>query len=638
MIMNKLSSLASDQNRCVNFDSRSTLRLMTCGSVDDGKSTLIGRLLFDVGALYQDQIEQLRSESQTAGNAEDIDFSLVTDGLEAEREQRITIDVAYRYFRTNERAYILADSPGHEQYTRNMASAASQAEVAIIVVDARKGLRPQTLRHISISRLLGVQHAVLAVNKIDLITGSEDAFSVISGEFHRIASTCNFKSVTAIPVSALKGDNISRRSENTSWYVGPTLVEYLQSDGLISDTFATPFRMPVQLVCRPNQDFRGYSGRVASGRIAVGDRIVVSGSGRPSSVQRLLRGDRDETFAVRGDSVTVQLADDLDVERGDILFSDEQPLRQGDKFWADVLWMSEHPLSLEARYILKLSSKKTFCRVLEVASIDKSLALAGYELAPAVGDRVPQMNQIARILVQLEAVTSYEAFEDNCALGGFILVNRTTHETSACGMIANEALPDRNVFRQPLTVSQFDRAELKCQTPLLVWLTGLSASGKSTMANALEARLHSLGKHTYLIDGDNLRYGLNADLGFAKRDRQENIRRAIEVAKLMMDAGLIVIASFVSPFRSDRQLARDSVGSSRFIEVFVDTPINIAEERDPKGLYKMARNGKLAGFTGIGSPYEPPDSPDLRIPGMGSTDVAVNRILDEIRSRRFMEE
>ena len=587
---------------------KSLLRFLTCGSVDDGKSTLIGRLLYDSKMIFEDQLAALEADSRRVGTqGGDIDFALLVDGLAAEREQGITIDVAYRFFSTDKRKFIVADTPGHEQYTRNMVTGASTADAAIILIDARKGVLTQTRRHSYLVSLLGIRHVVLAINKMDLVGWSKDVFDTILAEYHDFAAQIGIRQFTAIPMSALKGDNITENSVNTPWYDGPPLMRWLEEAPVEDELQSKPFRMPVQWVNRPNLDFRGFSGQVASGVIRPGDRVKALPSGRESTVERIVtfRGDLPE--AVAGQSVTITLKDEIDISRGDVIAVAGQPPEVADQFESTIVWFDEEPLLPGRPYLLKLGARTVTAQVTEPkhkVNVNTLEKLAATRL---------ELNEIGVCNLALSAPIAFDPYAENKDLGGFILIDRMTNRTVGAGMLHFALRRSQNIHWQATDVSKAARAAAKGQKARVVWFTGLSGSGKSTIANLLEKRLAAEGRHTYLLDGDNVRHGLNKDLGFTDEDRVENIRRVAEVAKLMVDAGLIVLVSFISPFRAERHMARELMGDGEFVEVFVDTPLAEAEKRDVKGLYAKARAGQLKNFTGIDSPYEAPETPELRI-------------------------
>jgi bifunctional enzyme CysN/CysC len=613
-------------------EKKTLLRFLTCGSVDDGKSTLIGRLLFDSKLLFEDHLAALEKDSRKHGTTGgDIDFALLVDGLEAERQQGITIDVAYRFFATDRRKFIVADTPGHEQYTRNMATGASNSELAVILVDARKGILTQTRRHAYIVSLLGIRQVVLAVNKIDLVDFSQHLFEMISEEFSTFASQLEFANLVSIPISARFGDNVIERSENTPWYKGPLLLEHLETADVDAELYARPFRMPVQWVNRPNLDFRGFSGTVVGGRIRPGDSIAVAQSGRKTSVRRIVTMDGDLEEALPGDAVTLTLADEIDVSRGDILAAPLSRPEVSDQFAAHLLWMSEEELLPGRQYLLKIGARTVPASVTDLkhkVEVNTLEHLAGKTLA---------LNEVGYCNISIAQPIAFDRYKDNRDTGGFILIDRFTNATVAAGMIDFGLRRATNVHWQALDVNKVSRAEVKGQKPAVLWFTGLSGSGKSTIANLVERTLFAQGRHTYLLDGDNVRHGLNRDLGFTDADRVENIRRVAEAAKLFVDAGLIVLVSFISPFRSERRMARELLASGEFLEVFVDTPIDVCIERDPKGLYRKAKDGEIKHFTGLDSPYEAPDHAEitLRTVGTEPAELAV-MVVDLLRKAEII--
>jgi bifunctional enzyme CysN/CysC len=589
-------------------ENKSLLRFLTCGSVDDGKSTLIGRLLYDSQLLFQDHLTALEKDSKKHGTTGgDIDFALLVDGLEAEREQGITIDVAYRFFATDKRKFIVADTPGHEQYTRNMATGASNSELAVILVDARKGVLVQTRRHTYIASLLGLKHVVLAVNKIDLMEYSQEVHERIVKDFVAFAAPLGFASVVPIPMSARFGDNVYTRSEHTPWYSGPPLMEHLEKVDVETALSEHPFRMPVQWVNRPNLDFRGFSGTISSGRIAPGDAVVVAKSGRASRVRRIVTKDGDLAEAVAGQAVTLVLEDEVDVSMGDLLVPANARPEISDQFAAHLLWMNEEELLPGRQYLLKSAAKTVPAQVTTLKhKIDVNTF--GHLAAKTL-----RLNEVGSVNFALAEPIAFDAYRENRDTGGFILIDRFTNQTVGAGMIDFGLRRASNVHWQALDVDQRARAEMKGQRAVVLWFTGLPGSGKSTIANLVERSLAAEGRHTYLLDGDNVRHGLNRDLGFTDADRVENIRRVAEVSKLMVDAGLIVLVSFISPFHSERQMAKKLVGEAQFVEIFVDTPLDVCITRDPKGLYLKAKAGQLKNLTGIDSPYEAPDHADLTL-------------------------
>jgi bifunctional enzyme CysN/CysC len=608
---------------------KSLLRFLTCGSVDDGKSTLIGRLLYDSKMIFEDQLAALEADSKRVGTqGDDIDFALLVDGLAAEREQGITIDVAYRFFSTDKRKFIVADTPGHEQYTRNMVTGASTADAAIILIDARKGVLTQTRRHSYLVSLLGIRHVVLAINKMDLMGWSQDTFDAIVAEYRGFAEQIGITDFTAIPMSALKGENVTELSAAMPWYSGPPLLRWLEDAPVEDDLREKPFRMPVQWVNRPNLDFRGFSGLIASGVIRPGDRVKALPSGRESVVERIVTRDGDLPRAVAGQSVTLTLADEIDVSRGDVLAAGGEPPAVADQFETTIVWFDEEPMLPGRAYLLKLGAHTVSAQIAEPkykVNVNTLEQLATKQL---------ELNEIAVCNLSTDVAIAFEAYADSKDLGGFILIDRLSNRTVGAGMLHFALRRSQNVHWQVLDIDKAARAAAKGQRPAVVWFTGLSGSGKSTIANLLEKRLHTEGQHTYILDGDNVRHGLSKDLGFTDADRVENIRRVTEVAKLMADAGLIVLVSFISPFRAERRMARELLGEGEFVEVFVDTPLAVAEQRDVKGLYKKARAGELKNFTGVDSPYEAPEAPEIRIDTTQlSSEAAADRIATWLKRR-----
>ena len=603
-------------------EKKSLLRFLTCGSVDDGKSTLIGRLLYDTKLLFEDQLSALEKDSKKHGTTgDDIDFALLVDGLEAEREQGITIDVAYRFFATDKRKFIVADTPGHEQYTRNMATGASNSELAVILIDARKGVLTQTRRHAYIASLLGIRHVVLAVNKIDLVDYSQEVFDRIVADFTAFAAQLGFASQVPIPLSARFGDNVIARSANMPWYAGASLLEHLETVEVEAALAEKPFRMPVQWVNRPNLDFRGFSGTVASGRVRPQDPVVVAGSGRTTRISRIVTTDGDLEEAVAGQAVTLTLADEVDVSRGDILAPASQRPEVSDQFSAHLLWMAEDEMLPGRQYLLKIGTRTLPATVTElkhkidVNTLDHSAA------------KTLALNEVGYGNLSLAQPIAFDPYVENRDTGGFILIDRFNNNTVGAGMIDFGLRRATNVHWQALDVNKSVRAEAKSQKPVVLWFTGLSGSGKSTIANLVERQLVAQGQHTYLLDGDNVRHGLNRDLGFTDTDRVENIRRVGEVAKLFVDSGLIVLVSFISPFRSERRMARELLQPGEFVEVFVDTPLEVCMQRDPKGLYEKARAGQIKNFTGIDSPYEAPEAPEITL---STTQHEVNALAGQV--------
>jgi bifunctional enzyme CysN/CysC len=614
-------------------EQKDLLRFLTCGSVDDGKSTLIGRLLYDTKILFEDQLATLERDSRKHGTVgEDIDFALLVDGLEAEREQGITIDVAYRFFATDKRKFIVADTPGHEQYTRNMATGASNADVAVILIDARKGVLTQTRRHSFIVSLLGIRHVVIAVNKIDLVDYGQEVFSRIVADYQAFAAELGFETMTPIPLSARFGDNVMDRSGRMPWYAGPTLLAHLETIDVTRDLAAAPFRMPVQWVNRPNLNFRGFSGTVASGSASVGDAVVVAGSGRTSKVREIVTLGGPKPRAVAGEAVTLTLDDEVDVSRGDIIADASNRPQVSDQFSAHVIWMSDEKLIPGRPYLIKIGTRTVSASVTEIKhKVDVN---SFHKLAAKTLD----LNEVGVVNLSLQDPIAFEPYAVDKTLGGFIVIDKLSNLTVGAGMIDFGLRRATNIHWQAVDVNKEVRARLKGQRPVLLWFTGLSGAGKSTVANLVETRLASLGRHTYLLDGDNVRHGLNRDLGFTDADRVENIRRVAEAAKLMVDAGLIVIASFISPFRAERQMARELLEPGEFVEIYVDTPLSVAEERDPKGLYKRARDGQIKNFTGIDSPYEPPENSEIVLSGGAvEADALADQVIAHLRDHGYLD-
>ncbi|WP_026440314.1 sulfate adenylyltransferase subunit CysN [Acidocella facilis] len=588
---------------------KSLLRFITCGSVDDGKSTLIGRLLYDSKMIFEDQLAALESDSKKIGTqGQNIDFALLVDGLAAEREQGITIDVAYRFFATEKRKFIVADTPGHEQYTRNMVTGASTADLAIILVDARKGILTQTRRHSYLAHLIGIRHLVLAVNKMDLIGYDQQTYDRIVDEYKSFSQSIGIKSFTPMPISGYVGDNITERSSNTPWYTGVPLVELLENVELdVTADQGKAFRMPVQWVNRPNLDFRGFSGLVATGLVKRGDAIRVLPSGKTSSIDRIVTFDGDLEQAVAGQSVTLCLTDEIDCSRGDVITTADEPVQVADQFEATIVWMADEMMTPGRSYWMKIGTQ------IVSASIQAPKYQINVNTLERTAVKTLELNAIGVANITTDRAIPFEAYETNRTLGGFIIIEKMTNATVAAGMLHFSLRRSQNVHWQALDVSRDVRASLKNQKPVVLWFTGLSGAGKSTIANLVEKKLVRMNRHTFLLDGDNVRHGLNKNLGFTQADRIENIRRVGEVAKLMTDAGLIVITAFISPFRSERDMVRQMMAPNEFVEVFVDTALEEAERRDVKGLYKKARSGELKNFTGIDSPYEAPLDPEIRI-------------------------
>ena len=617
--MNTASDIATYLKQ---HEDKPLLRFITCGSVDDGKSTLIGRLLYDSKRLFDDQLAALEKDSRRHGTqGERIDYALLLDGLAAEREQGITIDVAYRYFDTDKRKFIVADCPGHEQYTRNMATGASTADLAVVLVDARKGLLTQTHRHSYIVSLLGIRHVVLAVNKMDLVDFDEAVFARIATDYRALARRLGIPEVTCIPLSALEGDNLSSRSTRTPWYNGPALLEHLEQVQVDAQEGGGSLRLPVQWVNRPHQNFRGYAGTLAAGEVKPGDEVIALPSARRSRVSRVLDVEGDVASATAGQAVTLTLADEIDISRGDVIAAAGDPPEVADQFAAHLLWMSDAPLLPGRPYWLKIGARTVSATVTEIKhriDVNTQEHLAAKRL---------ELNEVGYCNLSLDEPIPFDAYARNRTLGGFILIDRYDNGTAAAGTLDFALRRAGNVHWQHVDVDKAARARQKGQVPKVLWFTGLSGAGKSTIANLVDKRLHALGYHSFLLDGDNVRHGLNRDLGFTDEDRVENIRRVAEVAKLMTDAGLIVLVSFISPFRAERQMARERFGDGEFIEIFVDVPLEVAESRDVKGLYRKARAGQIPNFTGIDSPYEAPENPELRLYADGE---ALDAMVDQV--------
>jgi bifunctional enzyme CysN/CysC len=638
MALSETSTAGDVEEYLARHARKGMLRFITCGSVDDGKSSLIGRLLHESKMIFEDQLAALEDDSKRIGTrGGELDFALVVDGLAAEREQGITIDVAYRFFSTDKRKFIVADTPGHEQYTRNMVTGASTADLAVILIDARKGVLTQTRRHSYLVALLGIRQVVVAVNKMDLVDYSHTAFAEIEREYRDFARRINIDAITCIPVSAVAGDNIVARSERTPWYRGPSLLEHLETVPLADESAApgssaAAFRMPVQWVNRPNPEFRGFAGLIASGSVRRGDAVRVLPSGRRSAVARILVGEADVGEAGAAQSVTLTLTEEIDVSRGDVLCAAEAPLAVANQFEATIIWMHEEPLLQGRAYLLKIGAKTVTATVAPIkyrVNINTLEHLAAKKL---------DLNDIGVCGIELSSAVAFEPYKVSRFLGGFILIDRLTNSTVGAGLLHFALRRSQNVHWQALDVNKRARALLSHQKPCILWFTGLSGAGKSTIANLVEKRLHADGRQTYLLDGDNVRHGLNKDLGFTNEDRVENIRRVAEVAKLMVDAGLIVLVSFISPFRSERRMARALVESGEFFEVYVDTSLAAAEARDVKGLYKKARRGELKNFTGIDSPYEPPETPEVHLDtALLSPEEAASQVISRLREAGIID-
>jgi bifunctional enzyme CysN/CysC len=596
---------------------KSQLRVLTCGSVDDGKSTLLGRILYDAECVYEDQLAALFNDSKGRVAEGELDFSLLLDGLMAEREQGITIDIAWRFFATARRKFIVADCPGHEQYTRNMATGASQADAAVLLIDARKGVLTQTRRHAHILALMGIRHVAVAVNKMDLVGYDRAVFEAIAAEIGALAGELGITEARAVPVSALKGDNVMRPSEAMDWYQGPTLLGWLETVEVEARTEAGPFRMPVQVVIRAGQDFRGFAGMVARGRVRPGDAVSIVRSGARASVARIVTMDGDLDEAVAGQSVTLVLDREVDVSRGDVIALAEQPPIVADQVQAHLIWMGAHPLVPGRQYLMRIGTDEVPASVTALKhriDVNNRARLAARELA---------MNELAVVNIATDRAIAFDPYAESRELGGFVLIDRLSNETIAAGMIDFALRRATNIAWQRFDTTPASRAAAMGQTPAILWFTGLSGAGKSTIANIVDRKLMAAGKRAFVLDGDNIRHGLNKDLGFTEADRVENVRRVAEVAKLMADAGLIVLVSLISPYRNERMMARALAGGHRFLEIFVDAPLAVAEARDPKGLYARARAGKIRNFTGIDAPYEPPEAPELVLPTEASAPEAL---------------
>ena len=612
---------------------KSLLRFITCGSVDDGKSTLIGRLLYDSKMLFEDQLSAIENDSRKWGTqGGDIDFALLVDGLSAEREQGITIDVAYRFFSTDRRKFIVADTPGHEQYTRNMVTGASTADVAVILIDARKGVLTQTRRHSYLVSLIGIRKVVLAINKMDLVDYAETTYRQIDAEYRAFAAQIGLADITTIPLSALRGDNMVGRSERMPWYAGPTLMELLETAEVDETRLqAEPLRLPVQWVNRPNLDFRGFCGMLASGSVRPGDRIRVQPSGRESRVARIVALEGDRAQAVAGESVTITLEDEIDISRGDVISAADAPAEVADQFECSIVWMADEPMLPGRPYLLKIGT----CTV--GATITEPKYKVNVNTMEHLAAKKLELNEIGVCNIALDRGVAFDPYVANRDTGGFILIDRLSNNTVGAGMLHFALRRSHNIHLQHVDIDKAARSSLMGQKPAVLWFTGLSGAGKSTIANLVEKKLYAMGRHSYLLDGDNVRHGLNKDLGFTEADRVENIRRVAEVARLMVDAGLIVITAFISPFRAERELARGLLAEGEFIEIHVDTPLEVAERRDVKGLYRKARAGELKNFTGIDSPYEAPEQPALRVNTVRSTaEEAAEQVVDHLKRFGFI--
>lgn len=614
-------------------ENKSFLRFITCGSVDDGKSTLIGRLLYDSKLIYEDQLASIEKDSKKSGTQGDkMDLALLVDGLAAEREQGITIDVAYRFFSTDKRKFIVADTPGHVQYTRNMATGASTADVAILLIDARYGVQEQTRRHAFLASTLGISHVVVAINKMDLKDFDQAVFNDIEVEFRDFSKDLGFDEITCIPMSALDGDNVIKRSDRSDWYKGQTLLEYLETVDVETSTLDAPFRLPVQWVNRPNLDFRGFCGTIASGVVNVGDEIIVSQSGKRSRVKEIVTYDGNKKTAREDMAITLTLEDEIDISRGDMICKTDAPAEQADQFQAQIIWMDESKLFPGRQYILKTTNTSTPA---SITTLKHRIDINDFS---EVAAKTLELNEIGVANISLSKPVAFDPYTDNRQTGAFILIDRQTNATVGAGMLQFALRRAQNVVWQDMATDKAARASQKMQKPALLWFTGLSGSGKSTIANLVDKKLQSLGHHTYTLDGDNVRHGLNRDLGFTKADRIENIRRIGEVSRLMVDAGLITMASFISPYRAERRAVRDLLEEGEFIEVFVNTPLEVAEKRDVKGLYKRARAGEIKNFTGIDSEYQNPENPEIEINTVDVTaEEAAESVVSYLKENGFLE-
>lgn len=622
--MNSLDTPAALKSFLGEQEQKTLLRFLTCGSVDDGKSTLIGRLLFDTKLIYEDQLAALENESRKWGTVgEDIDLALLVDGLEAEREQGITIDVAYRFFSTSRRKFIVADTPGHEQYTRNMATGASTADLAVVLVDARKGLLTQTRRHTFIASLLGIRHIIVAINKIDLVNYDRSIFEKIDEDFRAMSADMGFASITPIPLSARFGDNVTAPSPNMEWYNGPTLLGHLETVEFEDERLDNPFRFPVQYVLRPDLNFRGFAGTLAAGTVKPGDPVVVAKSGKPSTVKRIVTMDGDLDRAVEGQAVTLVLEDEIEVSRGNMLVAPEDRPEVADQFAANIVWFSEDAMLPGRQFILRTETDRATVSVNDLRHRIDVNSFA-HEAAKSL-----ELNEVGYCHLSAQSPIAFDPYSDNRATGAFILIDRLTNATVGAGMIVHALRRASNVHWQAIDVDKKTRADQKGQKAAVLWFTGLSGSGKSTIANLLEKKLLAEGRHSSILDGDNVRHGLNRDLGFTDEDRVENIRRVGEVSKLMVEAGLITLVSFISPFRAERQLVRDMLDDGEFVEIFVDTPFEECAKRDPKGLYAKALRGEIKNFTGVDSPYEAPTAPDIHLQTSGKSPEELLDVLED---------